>query len=423
MNGDAIGFLFSLAIILFFTKALGLLMRKIGLPQVLGFVLAGILVGPSIWSLIFKNAAAGFSSWLLPVTSSDRLKTFAEVGVVLVMFMAGLETNMEELKKTGFVSLMIAMAGVAVPFGLGVLAGSVFLPEAGANAWVFFGTIVSATSVGISVETLREMGKLKGKVGTVILSAAIIDDMLGIMVLSIVMNLEANGARGVQGSPVLSFINPSNSIFVSILWMFAYFAFAIVAGIGISDVFKKLEDRHPKTRRLLIYALVTCFMHAFIAEKVFGVAEITGAFIAGAILSTVRKSSDYIDKRVSTPSYLIFGPVFFASIGINMNFSGVDSHILLFALVFVLLAIVGKIIGCGGAARLFGFSTSGSISIGCGMVARGEVALVVANKGIDAGIIDEKHLFVVVMLVLITSVAAPVLLNVSFKDKRQAGNL
>lgn len=414
-NNDAVGFLFSLAVILFTTKTLGLFMRKIGLPQVLGFILAGIIIGPGIWSFVFPGV--NLESYMLPLFGTDRLKTFAEIGVIQVMFMAGLETDLSELKRTGFVSFMIALGGVLLPFGLGMLAGRIFLPETGIRTWMFLGTILCATSVGITVETLREMDKLKGKVGTTILSAAIIDDILGIIMLSVIMNLELANSPQQNSTVILQTINPNNNIFISVLWMLAFFVLAGALGKPISNYFKKLEKNHPKTRRQLIYSLVICFLYAYVAEKVFGVAEITGAFMAGVILSTEKKTSNYVDRRVNTLTYMIFGPLFFASIGINMSFENLSAHMFIFAIGFVVFAILGKIIGCGVMARIFGFDTKDSLRIGSGMIARGEVALVVANKGIQANLIGEQYIFIVVILVLISSITAPILLKLLFKDR------
>lgn len=404
-------FLFTIAIILLSTKTLGLLMRKIGLPQVLGYILAGIIIGPAIWGLI---PGADFDGLLFPLHQSVELKAFAEVGVILVLFMAGLETDLSELKRTGLISFLIALGGVLLPLGLGILAGGMFLGFKNFLACVFIGTIMTATSVGITVETLREMGKLKGKVGTTILSAAIIDDVLGIVVLSIVLSID--GASGAS-SPVLGAINPNGNVAISIIWMLLFFGLAIGVGIVLSKLFTHLEKKHPKTRRQLIYSLVVCFSYAFVAEYVFGVADITGAYIAGVILSTNNKSAAYVDKRVNTNTYMIFGPIFFANIGIGMAFDQMDLMVFLFGLTFVLFAILGKIIGCGVIAKGLKFSTKDSLRIGVGMIARGEVALIVTSKGVEAGIIDGKYMTVVVMLVLVSSILAPILLKLLFKDE------
>lgn len=403
-------FLCQLAIILFSTKMVGILMRKLGLPQVLGFIVAGIIIGPAIWELFFNlNGATVF-----PLKQNSYLNAFAEVGVIFVMFTAGLETNLKDVLKTGKTAFFVATAGVLLPLAAGTGVGALFLPNAehGFFTWLFIGVIMTATSVGITVEVLRELGKLTTKVGTVILSAAIIDDVLGIMILAIVLSL--SGAKSAENT-VLSLINPDGNAAITIIWILAFFVFAVGAGIGISKLFKIIEKKAPHTRRIPIFSIATCFLFAFIAEKVFGVADITGAYIAGLVLSTNHTSAQYVDRKVSINSYTIFAPIFFAGIGIKMSFSGFSLETLLFAATFTLIAILMKIIGCGGAARLLRFNFKDSLRVGVGMIARGEVALIVMEKGIAGGIIDAKYRVIVVLLVLVSSLIAPILLKLLYK--------
>ncbi len=411
---SVIDLLFQLSIILFLTKLFGIFMRKLGLPQVLGFIIAGILIGPAIWEQFFNVENAT----LLPIFVKDDgyLRGFIEVGVIFVMFTAGLETNLKDIKKTGMVSFLIAMGGVILPLGAGTLIGMAFLPEADIYTWLFIGVIMTATSVGITVEVLRELGKLNTKVGTIILSAAIIDDVLGIMVLSVVLSLSGGNAGG---SEVLSAINPSNNVAISILWILAFFVFAIGAGIGFSKLFKYLEKKAPHTRRIPIFSIALCLMYAFVAEKVFGVADITGAYIAGLVLSTNHASAQYVDRRVSISSYTIFAPIFFASIGMKITFNGLGLEVLWFALAFVAVAIATKIIGCGGISKCFKFSWKDSFRIGIGMIARGEVALIVMEKGIGAGLIDAKYRAIVVLLVLVSSLVAPIVLKLLYRNHKE----
>lgn len=404
---EIVDFLFQLAIILFSTKMIGILMRKIGLPQVLGFIVAGLFIGPAIWELFFN---LGENS-VFPIRESSYLRAFAEVGVIFVMFTAGLETNLKDLKETGLVALIIAACGVILPLGCGFGIAAAFLPQAGWHTWLFVGVIMTATSVGITVEVLRELGKLQTKVGTVVLSAAIIDDVLGIIVLAIVLNVAGEGMT----SPVLEFINPNGNVAISILWIFAFFVFAVGAGIGFSKLFKFIEKKSPHTRRIPILSIAMCLLYAYIAEKVFGVADITGAYIAGLVLSTNHASAQYVDRRVNISSYLLFAPIFFASIGIKISLTSLTADVLWFALAFVAVAIFSKIVGCGGSARLLGFKGKDSLRVGIGMIARGEVALIVMEKGISGGLIDAKYRIIVVMLVLVTSLFAPILLKLLYR--------
>ncbi len=399
--------LLDLAIILFATKALGMLMRKIGLPQVVGMVVAGLLIGPAIW---------GRFGWWSPVNPGAEEKIFlkgiAEIGVVLILFSAGLETDVKELKRSGLKATLIAFGGVLVPVAGGFLLAVPFLGGFSALASdktlmldaVFIGVILAATSVGITVETLKEMGKLKGKVGTVILSAAIIDDVIGIVVLSI-----AIGFRDAS-------VNPWWTILMTVL----FFAAAIGAGLLLNIGFKWLVKRYPHNRRVPIFGLVVCFVYAYCAEKIFGIADITGAYVAGILLSNL-KETHYIDRKVDINSYMLFAPVFFANIGINANFSGFNATVFLFGLAFVAVGIAGKIIGCGGVAKLCRYSWRESAQIGVGMIARGEVALVVCNKGHEAGLFNGvavgDPVVAVIMLVIISSLLCPIFLKLAFKGE------
>ncbi len=393
-----------LAIILFSTKALGMLMRKIGLPQVVGMVIAGLLIGPAIW---------GQFGWWSPIRptpdSTIFLKGIAEIGVVMILFSAGLETDIKELKRSGLFATLIAFGGVIVPIVGGFLVAVPFLGGFSALSAdkslmldaVFIGVILAATSVGITVETLKEMGKLKGKVGTIILSAAIIDDVIGIVVLSI--------AIGFKDATV----NPWMTLLMTVLFFIA----AIAVGLLLNRGFKWLMKKYPHNRRVPIFGLVLCFVYAFCAEKIFGIADITGAYVAGIMLSPL-KEAHYIDRKVDINSYMIFAPVFFANIGINTDFTGFNGTVLLFSLLFVLVGVLGKIIGCGGVAKLCKFSWRESGQIGVGMIARGEVALVVCNKGIEGGLFAGtviNPIVAVIMLVIISSLLAPILLKLMFK--------
>jgi len=389
--------LFSLAIILATTKLLGLFMRKLKLPQVIGFLIAGLLLGPAIWGQI-NNSGFAF------VYSSDTLKAIAEIGVILIMFSAGLETDMKQMKQTGVKSLIIALCGVLFPFGLGF---AISIPFFGTEKWLscmFIGTILTATSVGITVETLKELGVLKTEVGSCIVGAAIIDDVIGIIVLSIVVSLE----------------NASESPLVTITKIILFFIVAIVVGIGIHYLFKYIDKKHPHTRRLPIFAIAICFLYSWAAESIFGIADITGAYVAGLILSLNKDESNYIDRKVEIDSYTIFAPIFFANIGLNISFEGFSVDMLLFCFCFVLAGILGKVLGAGGSALCMRYSLKDSTKIGVGMMARGEVALIITEKGISGGVLDAKYRIAVVMLILVSSLLAPILLKLLYKEKGKA---
>jgi len=270
---------------------------------------------------------------------------------------------------------------------------------------VFVGTILTATSVSITVESLKEMGKLKGKVGTTILSAAIIDDVIGIIVLTFVI-----GFKSPDSNPV-SVIK--NTVF--------FFAFAIIAGYISYRIFKIVDTKYPHTRRIPIIGFAFCLGMAYIAEKYFGIADITGAYVAGIILCSIR-DSEYIAQKMDINSYMLFGPVFFASIGLKTSMDSVSVEILIFSIAFVLVGLVSKIIGCGITARLCRFKSLDSLKIGVGMMTRGEVALIVSQKGLSAGLLTPVYFTSVILLIIVSSIATPIILKVLYaKDALTEG--
>lgn len=371
-------------------------MKKLGLPQVVGALIAGILVGPAIWSPLTGGK-------FVPVRPSDFLTFLAELGVVLIMFGAGLETDLKELKRSGLKASFVALLGVAVPLALGFGVATAFFGLHDTHSvlkCVFIGVIITATSVSITVETLRELGKLKGRTGTVVLSAAIIDDVVGIIVLSFVIGMKDPS----QAKPYMVLVKTA-----------LFFILGIGVGVGLNYLFRWLQKRYPHRRRIPIFGLVVCLLYAFCAEHFFGIADITGAYLAGIVLSNTRETG-YIERKVDVNSYMIFTPVFFAHIGITTDFTGFRPQILLFCLLFLLAAMGGKIIGCGAAAKLCRYSWRESLQVGVGMMARGEVALIVAQKGIDAGILDKIYIAPVILLVLVSSLVTPIVLKLLFKN-------
>lgn len=383
-------FFLDLAIILMAAKMFGILFRKLQLPQVVGVLIAGLIIGPNVLGL---------------VNESDFLLKMAELGVIMLMFTAGLETDLKELKHTGPAALCIATFGVVVPLIGGYLLYSLYcggfapLGSTGFLEAIFVGIIITATSVSITVETLREMGKLKGKVGTAILSAAIIDDVIGIILLTFVIGFKNPESSGVQ---VL--VNTG-----------AFFVLATIVGLITNYGFKYMDKKYPNKRRLPIYGFVLCLLFAYVAEHYFGIADITGAYVAGIILCNIS-SSEYIVTKIDINSYMIFSPIFFTSIGLKTEFSGVTLSVLLFAIGFIVVALLSKVIGCGLGAKLTGFEGKDAVKIGVGMMARGEVALIVAQKGLSAGLMQPVLFSAVIALVIVSSIATPVILKILYKE-------
>lgn len=376
-----------LAIIIIAAKVCGILARKLKAPQVVGMIIAGLLIGPSVLGL---------------VEQTDFLTQMAEIGVILLMFSAGLETDLKELVKTGPIATLIACAGVAVPLVLGAVLYMMFYGWAAFGTEEFFkavfiGCIMTATSVSITVQSLRELGYLKGRVGTTILSAAIIDDVIGIIVLTF----------------VIGFKNPDSDPMRVIVNTVLFFVAAIIGGIIAYYIFKKVDNRYPHTRRIPIASLALCFIFAYVAEKYFGIADITGAYVAGIILCSI-KDSQYIEEKVDINSYMLFGPVFFASIGLKTSIDNIDSSLILFCIGFVIVALISKIIGCGLMAKICGFKGMDCLKIGVGMMTRGEVALIVAQKGLSVGLMSSQYFTAVILLIIISSVSVPILLKLLY---------
>ncbi|MBD5631825.1 MAG: cation:proton antiporter [Clostridia bacterium] len=412
-----------LAIVLLSTKFLGLVFRKLGLPQVLGYIIAGIIVGPAIFGDFCGFSLIGFEGkdyWcFLQLPEENALSIFSKIGVLFLMFSTGLETNIKELKSAGLAATLIACAGVGVPMALGILISLPFseigLGTANVYNCVFIGAILTATSVAITVSVLKELGKINTKLGTTIVSAAIIDDVIGIVVLSIVTGI----AKAGDASDLTGFDWFKAQWWGTVILIIAFFVVAIGLGFGISKLFRWLEKKWPNTHRLPVFSIVVCFAYAWAAEEIFGVADITGAFLAGIILSTAHRSSEYTDKKVEVNTYTMFAPVFFANIGItSISFSeGISGWLFLFAALAVLLGLIGKIVGCGAVAKCFKYSWRESAIAGVGMMARGEVALIVTGKAIESGLPGE-FMLMTVLLILVSSILTPILLKVLYgKDK------
>ncbi|MCM1186928.1 MAG: cation:proton antiporter [Lachnoclostridium sp.] len=380
-----------LAIIIIFSKFFGLLARKFKAPQVVGEIVAGLLIGPSVLGL---------------VEQTDFLTQMAEIGVILLMFSAGLETNLRDLMKTGFKAFLIACFGVLVPLVGGTLLYMAFYGTApfGSDKFyqaLFIGVIMTATSVSITVQSLREMGKLKGEIGTTIVSAAIIDDVIGILVLTF----------------VIGFKNPDSHPGKVVINTVLFFLLAVVLGFILYKIFNRVDIRYPHTRRIPILGLALCFIFAYVAEVHFGIADITGAYIAGIILCSIR-DSEYIEEKIDTNSYMLFGPIFFASIGLKTNIDNVTGGIILFAIAFVAVALICKIVGCGLIARICGYKGNDALKIGVGMMTRGEVALIVSQKGLSVGMLSSVYFTAVILLIIVSSILTPILLKLLYaKDK------
>lgn len=379
---ESLSFLLDIAIILLFANLGGQISKLAKQPAVLGQILAGLLLGPSLLNLVH---------------SSVTISHMAEIGVILLMFIAGLETDIDDLKSSGKSSASIAAGGVILPLLLGVGVVFIMKPDGNIIQGLFLGIILTATSVSITVEALRDLGKLRSKQGIGILGAAIIDDVLGIVMLTVVIGI----ASPVQG----------DSLILVLLKVVGFFAIAGVLGYVFSKLLTKYSEIVIRENRVLTYALIFCFALAFIAEEL-GVAAVIGAYFTGVIFSTTPHRNR-VSHEIQRIAYAIFTPIFFINIGLMVQLKNVTGAIAL-SVVVIIAAIVGKIVGCGIGAKLSKFSNRESLQIGIGMIPRSEVALIITNLGLGLGIIGDNLFTAIILMVLATTILTPTLLKLSF---------
>ncbi|HZG15284.1 MAG TPA: cation:proton antiporter [Candidatus Bathyarchaeia archaeon] len=375
--------IFEIAIILLASKVAGDISIRLGQPAVLGKLLIGIVLGPSVLGLI---------------TDQEVLQEISEIGVILLMFLAGLETDLDELRSNAKASVYVGLGGIVLPFIGGYFMGQWL----GLSLYpaIFLGLLLSATSVSISVQSLREMNKLKSPEGTTILGAAIIDDVVVVLLLAFVMSLA--GSSDATFSAVL-------------LKKVLFFAGAILASWKLVPWLMKYLSNLRTSETTVTAGLILCFLFAYVSELA-GVATIIGAYMAGVAISLTKEKHEVFEK-VETISYSFFVPVFFTSIGVTADLSGIGQYWGV-ALLLSLLAIATKLIGSGIGAKLAGFSTRSALGIGTGMVSRGEVALIMASIGLQSNLLEPWMFTVSVVVVLVTTIVTPPLLKRIFAETK-----
>ena len=397
-------YLLVLAAILLTTKLLGLFSRWVRLPQVLGALVAGVILGPVVNAIVGWSTGDGFFS---QAAGSDQLfGMLSELGVIVLMFGAGLETDVQEMKKCGKASLIVAVIGVVTPLIFGAGASYFFIDDPNSQERllksIFIGVVLTATSVSITVETLKELGKLNTPASNAILGAAIIDDVLGIIALTI----------------ITSFKSKDVNIWFVLIKIVLFFIFAAILGFIMLKIYKWMNKHTSRdSRRHVIIAFAYCLVSSFVAEVFFGVADITGAYVAGLVLSMTNRKR-YLVNRFSTLSYMLLSPIFFACIGLTIEMPELTVSLLVFAILITIVAVATKLFGCALGGKICGYSTKECFQIGAGMISRGEVALIVAKKGESCGLMDPKLFGPLVIVVVLTTIIAPIILKVLFaKDK------
>jgi len=381
------------AIIIAASKLAGSLSHRIGQPAVFGELLVGLILGPTVLGLMHWPVFAGHHESL-----AEIVKVLAEIGVLLLMFLAGLETDLGEMRKVG-------AAGVVFPFAAGAFTAHLFgidWPEA-----VFIGTILTATSVSISAQTLMELGRIRSKEGTTILGAAVIDDVLGILLVSFVVAFYGGGGGASGGIGML------------LLRMGLYFAAAIGLGsLLLGRITRWVEDRISASEAVFALVLVVILVYSWSAEVLGSVATITGAYIAG-LLYAQTEFVHAIEEKIQSMAYGFFVPVFFISIGLEANARTLGDNILLAATIIV-GAIIFKLLGAGLGTLLARFEWKEALRVGTGMISRGEVGLIVAGIGLSSGVISQEIFSVMAIMVLVTTMVTPPMLRATFRA--ESGN-
>lgn len=407
---EAFELLLPLALILCLGKLMGIGAHRAGMPAVIGMLVAGILIG-----MLKYIPWAPLQEALFADEVSYVLKVVAKLGVVLIMFSAGLGTNLKDLKQTGIASVVITALGVIIPMLFGWIAASCFFGFQNVLSNLFYGAILTATSVSVTVAVLKELGKLDSKVGTSIVAAAVLDDIIGIVILSVLTGFSGDS----DSSGEWSWFEPNAGMVV--IKIILFFVIFIAIGIVIRKGFDIMERKTPHDIRIPILSLAACFIYAFCAEKFFGVADITGAYIAGILLGGTLSETPYVEKKVDQMGLLFFSPVFFANIGIaNIEyFSGITVQFLAFGCVYVAAGLLGKLLGCGFGAKICKFSGHDSLRVGLGMMVRAEVVLICTEKGVSSGLVDPAIFPFVILIILISSILTPILLKWSYSREEK----
>jgi Na+:H+ antiporter len=395
--------LFFLAIITVASKGAGYLSTRFGQPAVFGEILAGLILGPSLLNILSWPLFQSHAGGLVPHPDlAGVVQDLAEIGVILLMFVAGMETDLEEMRRVGAVAFWAALGGVLLPLGGGAAAAHVF--GYGWGEGFFMGAVLTATSVSISAQTLMELKSLRSKEGSTILGAAVIDDIMGIMVLSIVVAFAAGPAAA------------GGSTGAGLLWvclrMILFFVLAWILGRRLLERVAAAASRLTVSEPLLAFVVVVAFLYAWAAEYLGGVAAITGSYMAG-LLFAQTSFKEVINRSIRPLTYSFFVPVFFINIGLRADIKQIGGSLRL-TLFILAVAILGKVIGCGAFAWMSGFTYREALRVGVGMISRGEVGLIVAGYGLAHGLIGRDVFSVMVLMVLFTTMITPVWLRFVF---------
>lgn len=371
-------YLAELFVILLLTKIAAHYSVKLKMPSVIGELLVGIVIGPAMLN------------WIHPTTF---INYFSELGVIVLMFIAGLEGDLKLLIKYWAPALTVATLGVIVPTGTAfLLCHNLF--NFSVKASVFMGLVLSATSVSITIQVLKEMHRLNTRAGAIICGAAVADDIICVILLGI--------ASSVYGT------SQHESIWSMVLKMFLFFVIVLLIGKFIVPKFLSIFQDLNATESDTAGAMILCFGTAALAVMM-GMSDVLGAYFAGLAISETD-FEDHLEDKIEPIGYAVFIPVFFVSIGLQISFKGMQNDII-FIILLIITAILGKQIGCGLAAKMFHLTWTESNVVGAGMVSRGEMALVVANVALSSHLIDQNHYTAMILVTVITTLVAPLILK------------
>jgi len=382
---------FQMSLLLFVALAGYLISHRINQSAIIGIIVMGIIFGPSLLN------------W---ITYTDFVETMAHIGAIVLLFTVGLEFQIKEITKVKY--LLIALIGVLVPWGAGYLIAGAF--DFDFKAAVFIGTALTATSIAITANVLSEMGKLQTEAAKAIIAAAVIDDILGLMALSV--------SEGIVSGDI--------STVSLLITLGKATAFVIIGGLVGQFIFRRLICRlddskvcHMYPESVFIYAIMIAFFYAMAAEAV-GLSAIVGSFLAGASFAGIKLEKGYIFREGAHHLQIIFGAIFFTSLGVIINLREFSLSLLVFTLVLTVVALLTKLVGCGVTAKLSGYSWKDSVAIGTGMAPRGEVAMIIALIGLSQGLVTQGAYTSVILMSLITTIIVPILLKtLVFKEGRQ----
>lgn len=376
-------FFLDIGLIILVVKILELVTQKIHVPRILGSLLAGVLLGPAVFNI---------------VQASDPIDFLSKIGIVFIMFLAGMETSLKRFLSGTKNFVIIAIFGVIFPLVLGFLCS--FAYEIDLKLNLFFGAVITATSVSITIQSLIELKKIKTNVGTAILGAGVVDDIIGVIFLTILLN-----------SSNLNIY----SLFIVGLEIIIFFLIATLIAFIMHNIFQWYEAKSKPNEKLPIFSIAIALIFSYFAES-FGVSGVIGAYIAGLAIGNT-KQANYIKSHVDILVHLLFAPVFFASIGLKLQTLSLPLNVWLFIILFVIVAIAGKLIGNGIGAKLCGYSKTEAIQIGLGMATRGELALIMVEEALRLGIIGNEAFSIVVISILLITIISPILFNLSFKTR------